>query len=557
MKKKDDPSYDMHMEELEKLYIFTFQELYDHIRLLSTDEKEKRNLLICTYAELYGKESLLLQQNNMLEQMKKQADLVAERDFHISHEVIEASYAEEKMRQDNDPKRQKVQFDETTVFLEIEDQVQENLQQEKKGKGSQNFSKIKSLFSWCMFLLSVGFLAIGISKVSHQVKVLKEPFVNSFVDNKVETDPAEKNNYIILNGKVAYLSEIGQVLYSLPVKETEFAGTEMAVERNQEIQKQAGWTYFLPCPEREDTQLSMVSPKLYHTLYRMTSDGKEIEIIDTEVEDYAFWEEFLYVSKMGSIRRIDDDKYFEKRKPGIFVKVENGEFYLYDELGRVLNTESDGNVHYQDRIFEMASNRIVDVKPDIRQKGQAVYELKVEDPSKPDITAIYRKLNGAEEIFVQEKRGIDCFCIVDDWIYYSAVFRKPNSSNHSSRIYRKSLSGNEEEELIVRQFPGRIGQMYYCEENSQIYAEYKPNNKKSNYGVIAVISLSGKMSVLEDKEQRSVRETTGNDVLRFVMAKDDQVFCFWEDNYWESGENPIVKWQDVLVLSDNDRKYLE
>lgn len=557
MKKGNISESDQWFEDFEKNYICTYQEIYDHIRLLTSDWGKTRELLISTYVEVYKEKTLFLQQKDPVAWMKEQADRIAEEEMEISREVIEASYVEEKMREKGVSHDQKLELDETTVFLEIGDRIQEYEQQNKKPGASNHISIIKNILSWCVLLFTITVLINGVSKAKHQLDVMKEPFVKPLIDLEQESKEAEKKkneNRIMVGGKAVYLSDIGQVLYSMPLEET-----DMEVESNQnpEIQKQAGWTYFLACPERKGTQLGEVSPDLYHTLFRLQGDGEEIEIIETEVQDYLVWEDGIYVSKSGSIRKIDSSDRFEKKKPGIYVRLMDDEFYVYDELGRVLSTEADGNIHYGDRMFEMSSNRIVDVKPAVRQKGHIVYELKPAEAEKEDEKAIYRKENGKEEIFIEEGKGIDCFCIVGDWIYYSAFMKKSGSGKQSSQIFRKSVTGEDKAEKLKSTFPGRISQMYYCEENNQIYADYLPTNWKNHHGVIAAISLNGQISVLEDEKQRSVRETTGNDVLRFVMMKDDQVFCFWEDNYWEKGENPIVMWQDILVLSNSQREYLE
>lgn len=556
MKKGSISESDQWLSDFEKNYICTYQEIYGHIRLLTNDKDKIRRLLICTYVGVYKEKALFLQQKDPVKWMKERADSIAEQEMEISREVIEASYVEEKMQDEGAVHNQKLELDETTVFLEIGDRIQEYEQQNKKSGGPDHISIIKNILSWCVLLFTIIVLVDGISKAKHQLDVMREPFVKPLIDLEEESKEAEKKkneNRIMVGGKAVYLSDIGQVLYSLPLEETDM---EVDSKQNPEIQKQAGWTYFLACPEREETQLGEISPNLSHTLFRLQGDGEEIEIIETEVQDYLVWKDNIYISKSDSIRKIDSLDQFEKKKPGIYVRLRDGEFYLYDELGRVLNTEADGNIRYGDRMLEMSSNRIVDVKPAIRQKGNIVYELKPTEAEKEDGKAIYRKENGKEEIFIEEGKGIDSFCIVGDWIYYSAFMKKSGSGKQSSQIFRKSVTGEEKAEKLKTTFPGRISQMYYCEENNQIYADYLPENWKNHHGVIAAISMNGQISVLKDEEQRSVRETTGNDVLRFIMMKDDQIFCFWEDNYWKKGENPIVIWQDVLILSNSQREYL-
>ena len=55
------------------------------------------------------------------------------------------------------------------------------------------------------------------------------------------------------------------------------------------------------------------------------------------------------------------------------------------------------------------------------------------------------------------------------------------------------------------------------------------------------------------REQRSVRETTGNDTLEFVMMRDNQVYCYWKDYQWEKGKEPEILWRDVIVIPNGSR----
>lgn len=555
MKREKLSESDQWMDDFEKNYICTYQEIYDHARLLTDDLNQVRELLIRTYVEVYKQRDLFLQQENPVEWMKGQTDRITRQEFHISDETVEASYVEEKLREQNGAHSQKSELDETTVYLEIGDGIEAYELQNRSKTGTDSISKLKHLLSWCVLLFTMTVLINGISKAKNQFDQLKDPFVNPMFDMAKESEEAERRkneNRIMVGGRVAYLSEIGQVLYSLPLEETDM---QVDSDQNPEIQKQAGWTYYLACPEREENQLKEVSPELYHTLFRLQGDGDEIEIIDTDVQDYLIWEDNIYVSKSGSIHMIDGADRFERKKPGVYVQVRDKGFYVYDELGRVLSTEADGSLHYGDRVLQMSSNRIVDVKPDVRQKGKAVYELKPVKEDDSEEKGIYRKENGQEELFAEEGKTIDSFCMAGDWIYYSAYMKKGGSGKQTSQIFRKSVIGDESAEKLGDSFPGRVSQMYYCEENNQIYADYLPKNWKNHHGVVAVFSLGGQMFVLEDEEQRAVRETTGNDALRFVMMKDDQVFCFWEDNFWEKRENPIVIWQDVIVLSNAEREY--
>ena len=236
--------------------------------------------------------------------------------------------------------------------------------------------------------------------------------------------------------------------------------------------------------------------------------------------------------------------------PKQYIEIENCEFYLRDMLGRTLDREEDGNIHYGDRILQMDSDRIADVVQMEQKKNNSVFELREQEDSNQ---VIYRITGDVEELFIKEGISIDSFCIVGDWLYYSTFIRRGGSGRNYSKIFRKSLVGDYSTEEVHREFTGRINQMYYCQDNDQIYGNYFPTNWMNHYGVIAVIEMNGDMSYLDDKEQRAMRETTGNDILQFIMMKDHQVYCYWKDFNWEKGKEPEILWRDVIVISDSNR----
>lgn len=61
-------------------------------------------------------------------------------------------------------------------------------------------------------------------------------------------------------------------------------------------------------------------------------------------------------------QRISVDAVFETQQIGTYAAVEQDEIYLYDTLGRKLQTDVDGNYLYEDRIFKMSGNRIETVQ---------------------------------------------------------------------------------------------------------------------------------------------------------------------------------------------------
>lgn len=547
MKKQEETVSVDWTQEFETMYILTCQELHRYtVFLAGYDIETAKQLLIKTYVEAYQRKIQLPSIEKQIAWLKKVA--VSLSDIGPDQPMDASEWMESE---EDCPK-----IDETSVFFEIED-ILNKLEEKEHAADRRAYTATaaQSIFSIVLLIATVLLLVTGVSKIKKQLDIMREPFVTPMASSGEAEEEATSTieaTKIKIDGKAVFLSDIGQVLYSLPLEE---AGMDPSVPNNPEIQKQTGWTYYLPCADRKDTQLTDVAPSLQHTLYRMDSEGKEIEIIAREVNDYTFWKDGIYVSQFDRVRRIDMEEPFERQTPGIYAEVKHDELYLYDTLGKTLKTEADGNLLYGDRIFKMSSNRIDDVSPAPGVKDHVTYYFKEEEGGQSK--EIYRSVNGKEELFVSQDQKIDSFCIAGDWLYYSAYIRRGGSGAHYSELYRKSLKEDSEAEKLREEFTGRIRQMYFSEEQNQIYANYTPKNWKSNHGVIAVISMSGQISYLDDEVLRAAKETTGNDTLEFIMVMDDQVYCFWKDCIWEPGKDPIAIWRDVLVIPNNDRIYLE
>lgn len=544
------------IHEFESLYLLTYQTLYRHISLLFNQEDKIKELLILIYSEAYERQSQLTKEKDPVSWLLKRCDTLAESKMNVTREMLEASYAEERMQSKEAKKENWSKLDATSLLLEIEEIL--GIEDEHELPENKNiwytFAKIL-----CALLL-VGTAAVivlnGGMRIKKKVDNISRPVVETLSEGSVkapdlnEENDKKKDVCIQVGAEAVYLSETGQILYVLPLEESDLTYTEKV---NPEIQKQDGWTYYLPCQERENTELANVSPAYNHVLYRMNSQGKKIEIIAKEVDNYTFWNDDIYVSQFGNIKRIESDQIFSIEKPGIYVKEENNEFYLYDSLGRMLETDADGSIVVEDNVLELSSAKVLDIHTAQRKKGDTVYFLKDTD----DGAAIFRSRNGREELFEQNGKNIDSFCIAGDWIYYSTCTRIKRSGSNYTEIYRKSIKGDEEAQQLGKRIIGRVYQMHYSKSKKEIYADYVPKSWKNNHGVIAVISLDGRISVIDDEGLRDEAETTGNDWLRFVMVQDGNIYCYWEDCFWKKNEMPQPLWRKTLVIPDNKRIPLE
>lgn len=541
---------DKWIHEFENLYILTYKSLYRHAKLIFGQEEKAKELLIQVYMEAYQRGSQLQKEKSPADWLLKRSDFLAETKLEATREMIEASYAEEKMQSKEARKENLTNLDETSLLLEIEDRLG-IVEGTGEYPDETDVSRGKRIWSIVLLIAAILLAIVGIWKVKHQLDLLQAPFERTFHQTE-ETEAKKETIEIQLGDKAVVLSEAGQILYTVPLEESNLAGEH---DYNEEIQTRDGWTYYLPCPERKDSQLSKVHPSLYHTLYRSDTD-QEIEVIAQDVDNFTFWEDGIYIMQYGSVQRISVDAAFATQQIGAYAAVQNDEIYLYDTLGRTLQTDIDGNLQYGDRVFKMSGNRIEDIMTAKHQYGSAEYYLKEQNDGEGQ--AIFCKKGGNEKLFESMGKSIDSFCIVGDWIYYSAWMKGKERGKQYSQLFRLSLTEEDAEvEELHKRYPGRIWQLYYSEEGDQIYGNYAPENWKNGYGVIAVISRSGQMSYLDDAELRERQETTGNDRVKFVMMQDGQVYGYWEDCYWKKGEVPVPMWRKVLVIPDKNRVVIE
>lgn len=562
MRNQSEPEKAAWLIEFENLYIVTYQKLYRHAKLIFNQEEKIRELLILTYMEAYQRGDQLQKEKSQLDWLIKREDFLAETRLDASREMLEASYAEEKMQSKEAKKERFSNLDETSLLLEIEDRLGIVDDQEIPERVSVKKTAVQGVFSVALFLVSMGILAVGIWKVKHQIDVLQAPFERKMelTPESEETEDEKKENCIQVGAKAVYLSDNGQVLYSLPLEESEFADSGPS---NPEIQDHNGWTYYLPCQEREDSELKNVWSELNHTLYRISADSNgsqnesqrdEIEIIARDVDNYSFWQDGIYVSQYDRIQRIGETDSFEKKMCSFYAGTDGDDIVLYDMLGRTLQTREDGSLSYEDRVFVMDGNRIAECEMAPREYAGVSYFLREEDGSGE--SAIYKNEAGEESLFLEQGKGIDSFCIADGQMYYSVFVRKRDGIQYSE-IYRRPLATVGETVMIGERFKGRITEMSYSESAGEIYASYKPKSWVSNRGIIEVISPAGQISYLNDEELRKQVDTTGNDDLQFVMEQDGNVYCYWTDNNWKRGREPEPIWRKVLVIPDKDRTFME
>ena len=99
----------------------------------------------------------------------------------------------------------------------------------------------------------------------------------------------------------------------------------------------------------------------------------------------------------------------------------------------------DGNYLYGDRIFKMSGNRIEDCSGcSLGRVMVFSYYLKEQEDGNGQ--AIFCNKGGNETLFESMGKSIDSFCIVGDWIYYSAWMKGKERSKQYSQLFRISLT---------------------------------------------------------------------------------------------------------------------
>lgn len=400
------------IHEFENLYILTYKSLYRHAKLIFGQEDKTKELLIQVYMEAYQRGEQLQKEKSPLDWLLKRSDFLAETRIEATKEMIEASYAEEKMQSKEAKKENLTNLDETSLLLEIEDRLG-IVEGDGEHTEEPELSREKRIISLLLLAVALVLAVAGIWKVKHQLDLLQAPFERTFQQPE-KTEVKNENTEIQLGDKAVILSETGQILYTVPLSESSLAGEH---DYNEEIQTRDGWTYYLPCPERKDSQLSKVHPSLYHTLYRSDSD-QEIEVIAQDVDNFTFWEDGIYIMQYGSVQRISVDAVFETQQIGTYAAVEQDEIYLYDTLGRKLQTDVDGNYLYGDRIFKMSGNRIETVQAAARESDGIFYYLKEQEDGNGQAFSVIKAERNA--FLSPWANPSTVFVLYGDWIYYSA-----------------------------------------------------------------------------------------------------------------------------------------
>ena len=211
------------IHEFENLYILTYKSLYRHAKLIFGQEDKTKELLIQVYMEAYQRGEQLQKEKSPLDWLLKRSDFLAETRIEATKEMIEASYAEEKMQSKEAKKENLTNLDETSLLLEIEDRLG-IVEGDGEHTEEPELSREKRIIS--LLLLAVAFvLAVaGIWKVKHQLDLLQAPFERTFqqpekteVKNHFPSDLASSETADLFMSVIMYrLKQNGRAAVILP-----------------------------------------------------------------------------------------------------------------------------------------------------------------------------------------------------------------------------------------------------------------------------------------------------------------------------------------------------
>ena len=100
------------IHEFENLYILTYKSLYRHASCILTRKKRRRSFG-SGYMEAYQRGEQLQKEKCPLDWLLRRSDFLAETKLEATREMIEASYAEEKMQSKEAKKENLANLDET------------------------------------------------------------------------------------------------------------------------------------------------------------------------------------------------------------------------------------------------------------------------------------------------------------------------------------------------------------------------------------------------------------------------------------------------------------
>ena len=334
-------------------------------------------------------------------------------------------------------------------------------------------------------------------------------------------------------------------------------GGESAPERTTKNSMRAygDYVYFLPkVKESQLSRLSEAEKGLCNKLFRMMPGRNTKELIAENVEGYLVLDDIIYYSQGGKILSATSGTEMATGEARYSVFIKDDSCYLVDEMGNPAVAESGNSVNVGDRIYRIEEDGLIKyVKHGQLTIDGKTYYLGGSGTN----TSVNVKQDGRDTGIIKETYGVQSYCIVDNQIYYSSYVEKTASGEWYSQIFKTDMDG-QNKQAVSERFPGVMQNMYYYEDEGQIYGEYHPAIWKQAYGVAAVISRDGNIYRINDSSARTGKHVDGNDMLEIVMARDGKVICLWHDCDWNRSSGiTSVLWSKAIELNSGDRVLID
>jgi len=315
------------------------------------------------------------------------------------------------------------------------------------------------------------------------------------------------------------------------------------------------YVYYLPkVKESQLTRLSEAEKGLCDKLFRMRPGSDVKELIAEQVDGYMVLNDTIYYAQAGSIHSAVSGVEIAAGEGKYTVEIKDDSCYLVDELGNPAVSDNGDSVAVGDRIYRIEEDgKIKYVKHGQLTIDGSTYYLSGSGTK----ATVNSKKDSNDTVLIRETYGVQSYCIVDNQIYYSSYVDKGSGGEWYSRIFRTDLNG-QNKQVLSEPFPGVIQNMYYYEDEGEIFGEYHPSIWSSSYGVAAVISRDGTIYKINDESARTGKHVDGNDMLEIVMAKDGKVICLWHDCEWNKGSGVTkVLWSKAVELNGSDRSLID
>lgn len=522
------------VEGFETFYILTYQNVYQTILKMGHSDKQAEELMETLYVSAYGRieQAPLDHLEEWLKELLYELGAEEPEGEGLGEDVLLSSLSEEKS---------------ATIFLKIEERLGILPNEEPEAadlweSGEQEGDR-RSFFRIIISLVSavciVAVVCICLWKKEEDVFSSKAP------QGKVNLEETQASEVESIEHTGLEETEEEKETVTVHLADQEFVldmkGNLISSKREEEqyhlpVQSDGGYTYYL-CDD----------PGLEGTLLRVyENDPERYELIDENVKDYVLMDNVIYYVKDGMIQHKDTEISYGKRDFTYHLEIKGDGFYMVNEIGQLSGSgttsmEQDGLIYYLDNGYVQSVEESACWYNGIR------YALEDRDQDGMDELCWYSQTDSG--ILVKEGYWIDSFCLVGDWIYYSAFEQRDPDNHYYSRVYRIRPDGSAQE-LVRDLFQGNITHMYYSQEKGKIYGEYMPDPYYRYYGNIVSLSLSGTLVILNDTQARSQYQTSGNDVLRFVGVSGSNIYCYWYDCQWTRGETARVMWIKPLILQD-------